>query len=100
MTRAARRAIPALLAVLAATLLSLALFAGPATAADDAEESGGLGTTEATEGFGTGQWDGMLLAAGAGLLMGILVFAMSKPGDIHKVDAHHDAPHGDQQMAT
>lgn len=98
MTRAARRAIPALLAVLTATLLSLALLAGPAAAADDAEGDHGI-TSEQASGFGTGQWDGMLLAAGAGLLMGLLVFAMSRPGDIHRVDAHHGSPKGDQQMA-
>ena len=98
MTRAARRAIPALLAVLTAILLSLALAAGPAVAADDA--GGDHGTTAEASGFGSGQWDGMLLAAGAGLVMGLLAFAMSRPGEIDRVDAHHESPHGDQQMAT
>ena len=54
MTRAARRAIPALMAVLAAVLLSLALSAGPAFAADE-----GSGEEQAHEeelaGFGSGQ---------------------------------------------
>ena len=95
MTRAARRAIPALLAVLAAALLSLALFAGPAMAAE--ESSGDHGEEELT-GFGSGQWDGMLLAAGAGVILGVLAFSMSRPGEIHRADDNH-APHGDQQMA-
>ena len=96
MTRAAHRVIPAMLAVLTAALLSLTLFAGPAVAADETSEDTGKELT----GFGTGQWDGLLLAAGAGVILGGLAFAMSKPGEIHRADAHHDAPHGDQQMAT
>lgn len=87
MTRA-RRALPALLAVLTAALLSLALFAGPALAADDAEDHGDE-KTAAASGFGTGQWDGMVLAAGAGLIVGVMAFAMSRPGEIHKVADHH-----------
>ena len=99
MTRAARRAIPALLAVLTATLLSLALMTGPATAADGSGEGGHVEEAHGQSGFGSNQWDGMLLAAGAGVILGILAFAMSKPGDIDRVDAHHP-PKGDQQMAT
>lgn len=83
MTRA-RRALPALMAVLTAVLLSLAVFAGPALAADDAKE-----TKAEASGFGTGQWDGMVLAAGAGLIVGVMAFAMSRPGEIHKVADHH-----------
>ena len=93
MTRAARRAIPALLAVLAAALLSLALFAGPALAADETEEDHGEETTESAEteaaGFGTGQWDGLVLAAVAGVIVGVMAFSMSNPGEIHKVADHH-----------
>lgn len=92
MTRAARRATTVLLATLTAALLSLALFAGPALAADDAEEDHGEETTSADEelsGFGTGQWDGLVLAAGAGLIVGALGFAMSRPGEIDRVADHH-----------
>ena len=85
MTRAALRAIPALLAVLTAALLTLALFTGPAHATE-----GGEGEHDAVEesGFGTGQWDGMLLAAGVGLVIGVVVFASSEPGGIQKAADH------------
>lgn len=87
MTRAAGRVTALLLAALAAALLSLALLASPATAADETESHG----DEAT-GFGSGQWDGMLLAAGAGLVMGLVAFSMSDPGGIPRVG--HGDGHG------
>ncbi len=86
MTRASLRAIPALLGVLTAALLTLALFTGPAHATE-----GGEGETAATEesgGFGTGTWDGMILAAGVGLVIGLVVYASSEPGGIHKAADH------------
>ena len=86
MTRAALRAIPALLAVLTAALLTLALFTGPAHASEGSE--GEHDAVEESVGFGTGQWDGMLLAAGVGLVIGIVVFASSEPGGIQKAADH------------
>ncbi len=105
MTRAARRATPLLLAALTAMLLSAALLAGPALAADDGV--GGQAAEEATqsdaepvhavareaEGFGTGMWDGMLLAAVTGMLLGFVVFGMSRPGEIDRAGHHGAEPH-------
>ena len=71
------------LAVLAAALLSLALFAGPAAAAE--ETQGDEATSEGVKGSATG----FVYTAIAGVAMGVLVFAMSSPGDIHRADAHH-----------
>ena len=92
MTRAVARVTTAALAVLVLALLSLALFADPAMAADASGET----ASSAVKGDATG----FVYAAIAGVVTGVLVFAMSNPGDIDRVDAHHDAPHGDQQMAT
>ena len=92
MTRAVARVTTAALAVLVLALLSLALFADPAMAAD----AGGETASSAVKGDARG----FVYAAVAGVVTGVLVFAMSKPGEIHRADAHHDAPHGDQQMAT
>lgn len=92
MTRAVARVTTTALAVLAAALLSLALFAGPALAADD----GGEATSSGVKGDATG----FVYTAIAGVAMGVLVFAMSSPGEIHRADAHHgQSPKGDQQMA-
>jgi hypothetical protein len=85
MTRAARRATTILLAALTAVTLGLALFAGPALATEGEEAT----TDEAVEeltGFGTNQWDGLILAAVAGVFMGALAFAMSDPGEIHRAE--------------
>ena len=76
-----RRASTVLLAACAA-VATLLLTAAPAVATE-----GGGGAAGASEGFGTGLWDGMLLAAPFGILVGVLVFAMSRPGEIHR-DAH------------
>lgn len=84
MTRAARRATTLLLATLAAVTLSLLLLGSPALAADDAAHE----AAEEATGFGTGQWDGMLATAIAGVVVGGLVFAMSSPGDIPRTEAH------------
>lgn len=66
--------------VLATTLVATALLALPAAAAE----------SEAAEtGFGSGQWDGMIVTAIAGILLGILMFAVSDPGGIPRADAHH-----------
>lgn len=99
MTRAARRATALLLAALTALLLSVALLAGPASAADDgvggqaAEEEPVHAVAQEAEGFGTGMWDGMMLAAVTGVLLGVAVFGLSSPGEIER-DGHHGAdPH-------
>lgn len=63
-----------------AAVSTLVLVAGPALAAE------GEATSEAS-GFGSGQWDGMVLAAIGGFLLGLLVFALSSPGEIHR-DTH------------
>jgi hypothetical protein len=34
-------------------------------------------------------WDGLILAAIAAVIMAVVVFAMSNPGEIHRVDDHH-----------
>lgn len=88
MTRAACRATTVALAALAATMLSLALLAGPARATEGEEATSGEPAEEAS-GFGSGQWDGLLLTAVAGLVVGGVVFAMSSPGQIKGADAHH-----------
>jgi hypothetical protein len=63
-----------------ASVMLVSLLALPA-AAEGAEAAAG--------GFGTGVWDGMIMAAIAGVIMGIVAFAVSNPGDIHRVDDHH-----------
>ena len=76
-----RRTSTVLLAVCAA-VLAVAMFAGPATATEGGQ-SGGAAAQEPA-GFGSGQWDGMLLAGVGGVLLGLLVFGMSNPGEIHR----------------
>jgi hypothetical protein len=79
-------------------LLAIGLLAGPAFAAEESTEEH---TEEAGEhadesdahedetGFGTGEWDGLMLAVAGGVLVGGLAFASSGPGQIKKPDAHH-----------
>lgn len=87
MTRALRRVAPLLLAALTASMLLLALLAGPASATEG-EEAADEAAEELT-GFGSGQWDGLVLAAITGVVIGGLGYAMSDPGGIHKVTEHH-----------
>jgi hypothetical protein len=63
-----------------ASVMIVSLLALPAAAE---------GTEAAAEGFGTGVWDGLILAAIAAVIMAVVVFAMSNPGEIHRVDDHH-----------
>jgi len=65
---------------LVTTLLATVMLSLPASAAD--------GETEAA-GFGTGDWDGLILTAIVGALLGVLVYATSDPGGIPRADAHH-----------
>lgn len=65
---------------LVTTLLATALLTLPAAAATEGE---------AETGFGSGEWDGLILTVIAGALLGILVFAVSDPGGIPRADAHH-----------
>lgn len=84
-TAVRRRRLPAVLLTALAAVLCLALFAAPATAADEAADEAAT-----AEGFGTGQWDGMLLAAIIGTVMAGVTFSMSRPGDIEKAaEGHH-----------
>ena len=79
-----RRSSTVLLAVCAA-VLAVAMFAGPATATEGGDAGGGAAQESA--GFGSGLWDGMLLAGAGGVLLGLLAFGMSNPGEIHR-DGH------------
>jgi len=65
---------------LVTTLLATVVLTLPA-AATEAE-------VEAT-GFGSGEWDGLIVTVIAGALLGVLVFAVSDPGGIPRGDAHH-----------
>ena len=80
-----RRTSTVLLAACAA-VLAVAMFAGPATATEGGDAGAGAAAHEPA-GFGSGQWDGMLLAGACGVLLGLFVFAMSNPGEIHR-DGH------------
>ncbi len=75
------RRLPILLVALAASLFSLVAVALPALATEGEEAASG--------GFGTGQWDGVLLAVVVGAILGALVFADADPGGIPRADAHH-----------
>lgn len=44
---------------------------------------------EASRGFGSGQWDGLVLAGIAGIVLGIAAFASSDPGTIPRAEDHH-----------
>lgn len=70
-----------LLAALGASLTSLVLLALPAFATEGEEAAAG--------GFGSGQWDGVLLAVVVGAVLGALVFADADPGGIPRAEAHH-----------
>lgn len=66
--------------VFVTTIVASAMLALPAAAAE----------SEAAEtGFGSGQWDGLIVTAIAGILLGILMFSISDPGGIPRADAHH-----------
>lgn len=64
-----------------ASIMLVSLLALPAVAAE--------GVEAAADGFGSGLWDGLILAAIAGAVMGVVAFATSSPGDIHRADDHH-----------
>ncbi len=80
------RRLPLALAVLATSLFSLVVVALPALATEGEEAAAG--------GFGSGQWDGVILAAVAGLVMAIALFADADPGGIPGPGEHHG--HGDE----
>ncbi len=83
-TAARRRRLPAVLLTALAAMLCLALFAAPAAATEESAAE------PAAEGFGSGQWDGMLLAAIIGTVMAGITFSMSRPGEIERVaEGHH-----------
>jgi hypothetical protein len=93
------------LAPIAAALLSIGMLAGPAIAAEDstepteqagdhAEDAGEHADEsdahdDEAEGFGTGEWDGLILAAIGGLLVGGLAFVSAGTGPVGKSDDHH-----------
>lgn len=64
---------------LLSTLVLSVVVALPA-AATEAETSGG---------FGSGQWDGLILAGISGIVLGIVAFATSEPGTIPRAEANH-----------
>lgn len=68
---------------MAATVFALFVLALPAAATESVE-------TVAAGGFGTGQWDGLMLVAVAGLLLGLAVFFDADPGGLSKANEHHD----------
>ena len=103
-----RRLLHLLMASMTAVLLSVAIVAAPtiaeeaateeATEADDhaedeaddhAEDEGDDHADDEETGFGTGDFDGTLLAAVVGIALGLVIFGMAKPGEIEKADAHH-----------
>lgn len=90
MTRAARRATTLVLAALAALMLSAVALADPALAADNEAVHA---VAENASGFGTGMWDGMVMAAVFGVLLGIAVFGMSSPAEIHRGGHDETDPH-------
>lgn len=90
MTRAARRATTVMLAALTVLTLSAMVLADPASAA----ENGAVhAVAQEASGFGTGLWDGMMLAAVLGVLLGVVVFSMSSPAEIHRAGHHDTDPH-------
>lgn len=95
MTRAARRVTTVMLAALSVSTLSVLVLVDPALAADSEPVHA---VAREASGFGTGLWDGMMLAAVFGVVLGFVVFAMSSPGEIHRAGHDHDG-RGDQQMA-
>ena len=90
MTRAPRRATTVMLAALTVLTLSAMVLVEPASAADSEAVHA---VAQEASGFGTGLWDGMMLAAVFGVLLGFVVFAMSSPGEIHRAAHHATDPH-------
>ncbi len=106
-----RRLLHLLMASMTAVLLSVAIVAAPALAeeasteeateaddhAEEADDHADEGDDHAEDeahaeeetGFGTGDFDGTLLAAVVGIVLGLVIFGMAKPGEIEKADAHH-----------
>lgn len=89
-----RKVAASLLVSLTALLLAIGMLAAPAFAAEDPgdhAEDAGEHADEADEasGFGTGEWDGLILAAIGAVFVGGFVFASSGPGEIGKSDDHH-----------
>lgn len=80
------RRLPLALAALGASLFSLFAVALPALATE--------GEEAAAAGFGSGQWDGVILAAVVGLVLAIALFADADPGGIPGPGEHHG--HGDE----
>lgn len=74
------RRLSLVLAALAASLFSLVAVALPAMAA--VEEP-------AASGFGSGEWDGVILAAIVGFVLAVLMFLDADPGGIPRADEHH-----------
>ena len=68
------------LLTLVTTLFATAVLALPAAAAETEAEA---------TGFGSGEWDGLIVTAIAGILLGVWAFAVSDPGGIPRADAHH-----------
>ena len=89
MTRRLVDRAPLLLALLATAMTSLVVVALPAMAATEGEEV-------AAGGFGTGQWDGVILGIVLALVAAIAMFADADPGGIPGPGEHHH--HGDEQL--
>lgn len=71
-------------AIALTSLLTLVLVAAPALATEE-------GAQAASEsGFGSGQWDGMLLTFAIGIVMGVVVWAdsLAAAGNHHDGDTH------------
>lgn len=62
-------------ATLVTTVLATVLLTMPAAATE-------VDNVAAETGFGTGQWDGMIVTAIVGLLLGVLTFMTSDPSGI------------------
>lgn len=81
MTRRLPRRLSLLVASVAAAMTSLLVVTLPALATEGEEATAG--------GFGTGQWDGVILAAIAGLVLAVIMFADGDPGGIPGPGDHH-----------
>lgn len=81
-----RRRLARLLLTATTALVATVLLTGAATAADTEEDHGEEGThAEEAKGFGTNDFDALIVAAGAGVVMGGIAFGMSRPGEIDRV---------------
>ena len=91
MSHARRRSAQLLFALLTAILLTFAVTSATAFAADESDEEHAEEehAEEELSGFGTGDWDGLIMAAGAGLVFAVITFSMSSPGEIQRADDHH-----------